>query len=99
MNYDFHIDELDRRGFTSFRCVGNSMTPIIYTNSTCTFKKQDDYDVGDIVFCKVKGRYIQAHIIKQKSEDGKYLISNNHGHINGWTSIIYGKVIDIKKGN
>lgn len=97
MNYEFHINKLETGETTSFRCIGNSMTPLIFTNSICTFQKQDEYEIGDIVFCKVKGRYIQAHLIKGK-QDGKYLIANNHGHINGWTSQIYGKVIDIEKG-
>ena len=57
---------------------------------------QEVYEVGDIVFCKVKGRYIDAHLITKKRVDGdglKYLISNNHGRDNGWTSAVFGKVI------
>lgn len=98
MDYEFHINKLNSGEDTSFRCIGNSMTPLIYTNSICTFKKQSEYEIGDIVFCKVKGRYIQAHLIKGKS-NGKYLIGNNHGLINGWTSQVYGKVIKIEKPN
>ena len=48
-----------------------------------------------IVFCKVRGRYIDAHKITKISQQGniiKYLISNNKGHDNGWTTIIYGRV-------
>lgn len=55
----------------------------------------DEYEVGDIVFCKVRGRYIDAHLITKKNHRG-YMISNNHGHDNGYASIIYGKVINIE---
>jgi hypothetical protein len=37
---------------------------------------QNAYEVGDIVFCKVGGRYIDAHKITKKADDGRYLISN-----------------------
>lgn len=96
MNYNLHIEKLETDGITSFQCIGNSMIPIILSHSICTFKKFENYEVGDIVFCKVKGRYIQAHIIKAKNEN-RYLIGNNRGGINGWTSTIYGKVIEVKK--
>lgn len=50
----------------------------------------------DIVFCKVKGRYIDANKITKINSDGKYMIANNHGFENGWTNTIYGKVIKAK---
>lgn len=49
MNYEFHINKLETGETTSFRCIGNSMTPLIFTNSICTFQKQDEYEIGDIV--------------------------------------------------
>ena len=39
--------------------------------------------LGDIVFCKVKGRYY-THLVRAKGDRG-VLIGNNHGKINGWT--------------
>jgi len=74
------------------------MTPI-FPSKGClmTYQKQDSYSVGDVVFCKVKGRYIDAHLITRVGEQG-YLISNNHGHDNGWTRTIYGKVIKAEYG-
>lgn len=42
----------------------------------------DEVEVGDIVFCKVKGRYY-THLVKAKGDRG-VLIGNNHGKINGW---------------
>lgn len=83
------------------KCFGNSMLPILSNPSTCYYIKQETYQVGDIVFCKVRGRYIDAHKITKIGSDGQYLISNNNGHDNGWTSIIYGRVIhsEDKNGN
>ncbi len=95
------IELLNETGFATKKCFGNSMTPIIKSGSTLTFEKCEEYDIGDIVFCKVKGRYYDAHIVTKKSDDGRFLISNNHGHDNGWTNLsnIYGKVVDIKPPN
>ncbi len=74
------------------KCFGSSMLPILTNPSTCEFKRMAQYEIGDIVFCKVKGRYIDAHKITKRDGD-RYLISNNHGHDNGWTRIVYGKVV------
>jgi len=60
--------------------------------SLLTFTRSADYNIGDIVFCKVRGRYIDAHKII-KIDGGKgFLIANNHGFENGWTKTIYGRV-------
>ena len=58
--------------------VGNSMTPIL--------KNGQPVHVipilpDDIVFCKVGGNYYLHKISAIKN--GKYQISNNHGHVNG----------------
>lgn len=75
------------------KCFGNSMLPILRSGSLLTFERKDHYEVGDIVFCKVKGRYIDAHkIVKTHPEKG-WLIANNHGYENGWTRTIYGKAV------
>ena len=85
--------ELDEAGTGKMKCFGNSMIPILYTGCELTFIKQEDYEIGDIVFSKVKGRWIDAHKIVQKDLKRGYLIANNHGHINGWTHQIFGKAI------
>lgn len=54
----------------------------------------DTVNVGDIVYCRVKGN-VYTHIIKAKDPVRGCLIGNNHGGINGWTKTIYGKVIEI----
>jgi hypothetical protein len=86
------MQELEATEGGSMKCVGNSMLPILPNPSICHYRKQDEYDVGDIVFCKVRGRFIDAHKITKK-QGGMYMIANNHGHENGWTRIVYGKVV------
>jgi len=39
---------------------------------------------GDIVYVKVRGRFY-THLVVAIGQDGRYLIGNNHGGINGWT--------------
>jgi hypothetical protein len=56
--------------------------------------KLEDVNVGDIVFCRVKGNYY-THLVKAKNEVKGCLIGNNKGGINGWTKQIFGKVIEV----
>ena len=74
---------------------GNSMTPIIASGQDHRLApvKLENVKVGDIVFCKVRGRYY-THLVKAIGEKG-CLIGNNKGRVNGWTKQIYGKVIEI----
>ena len=85
--------ELASAGTGKMKAFGNSMLPILKSGSLLTFAQASEYSIGDIVFCKVRGRYIDAHkIVKMDSAKG-FLIANNHGYENGWTRIIFGKVI------
>lgn len=87
-------NELETNETGKMKAFGNSMLPILKSGSLLTFKKEPEYKINDIVFCKVKGRYIDAHkIIKIDSNKG-FLIANNHGCENGWTQLIFGKVIE-----
>ncbi|SRR6266403_1770032 len=87
------LEDLDKHGVGKMKCFGNSMTPILKTGSLITFEKQDEYQVGDIVFCKVNGRFIDAHKITKIDAEGRFLIANNHGWENGWTKHIFAKAI------
>jgi hypothetical protein len=74
---------------------GNSMVPLIKSGqehklAPCTL---DDVEVGDIVYCKVKGRFY-THLVKALG-DKEALIGNNKGGTNSWTKKIFGKVIEI----
>jgi hypothetical protein len=82
-----------------FREGGNSMTPRIKSRQKCTYqpvRSPDDVKVGDAIFCKVGGSYY-THLITAIRGD-QYQIGNNHGHVNGWTTLanIYGKVIAVE---
>ena len=94
--YEKLKNELNTVGQGKMKCFGNSMLPLIKSGSLLTFKKQETYEVGDIVFCKVLGRIIDAHKIIKIDVNKGYLIANNHHHENGWTHTIYGKVIEIE---
>lgn len=77
--------------------VGNSMTPILKSKQ-CVLVSSFEEDIdsiksGDIVFCKVNGHFYLHKVYGIK--DCQYLIGNNHGHMNGWTTKVYGKVIKI----
>ncbi len=94
-NYKKAIEELDSYGKTKMTLFGKSMFPIIKSGSTIEFEKQEEYNVGDIVFCRVKNHYIGVHLIIKKNLQKGYLIANNQGWENGWTKKIYGKVVGI----
>lgn len=70
----------------SLRPTGNSMTPIIRSRQQITISPVDPAEVGkgDIVLAKVAGRHY-IHLVTAATGD-KVQISNNHGHVNGWTS-------------
>jgi hypothetical protein len=63
-------EELDTTGTGTMTTGGGSMTPIFpaKTSVKMVYTKQETYKVGDIVFCKVKGRWIDAHLITRVSE-------------------------------
>jgi hypothetical protein len=46
---------------------------------------------GSVVLCRVRGR-IYLHEIHALGPRGA-LISNHHGHINGWTTAIFGVLV------
>jgi phage repressor protein C with HTH and peptisase S24 domain len=93
-DYKRAIKELDEAGETSLKVSGNSMSPLIKTRSLLVLKKTNDYQVGDAVLCKVKGN-IYVHKVTRIDAEGRYLISNNKGHDNGWTKNVYGRVVKV----
>lgn len=82
----------------SFRPRGNSMVPKIKSGQLCTVAPVDvaELEVGDIVLCKV-GRAEYLHLIKGIRE-GRFLIGNNRGGINGWVAAeaIFGRLIKVE---
>jgi phage repressor protein C with HTH and peptisase S24 domain len=91
--YERLKNDLATSGTGTMKGFGNSMLPILKNGSLLTFVSSVEYEVGDIVFSKVKGRYIDAHKITKKDVAKGFMIANNHGFENGWTKIIFGKVV------
>lgn len=75
---------------------GNSMIPLIKSGQEHKLApvKWEDCNKGDIVYCKVKGRFY-THLVKAKDDVKGLLIGNNKGNINGWTKQVYGRVIEV----
>jgi hypothetical protein len=78
---------------------GNSMTPILKSRQPVRLQPAtwETVDVGDIVYCKVHGN-LYTHLVKAKDANRGCQIGNNHGHLNGWTKAVFGKVIEILPG-
>ena len=74
------------------------MTPIIGHRQPVRIAPTtwDTVEKGDIVFCKVRGRYY-THLVKATNLKRGCLIGNNQGHVNGWTKAVFGKVVEILK--
>jgi len=75
---------------------GNSMKPLIKSRQPVRLEPTtwQDTEVGDMVYCKVKGN-LYTHLVKAKDDKKGCQIGNNHGRINGWTKNIYGKVTKV----
>lgn len=106
MSIQIRIEKLLAGETVCYSEPGNSMKGIIEHRQPITCASIKDYskiEVGDAVFCKVKG-YYYTHLVKaireNKSDDGsvfEFLIGNNRGGINGWTNQnkVFGKVIKV----
>lgn len=98
------IDKLKQGETVSFRPVGNSMTPRIKSKQLVTISpvsSPQEIEKGDVLYCKVRGN-IYVHLctaIRKNGDDFEFQISNNHGHVNGWTGFqhIYGKLTKVEE--
>ena len=77
------------------RLSGNSMSPRIKSRDLVTIQpcKLEDLKENDVAFVKVRGNYY-LHLVKQVGDDGRLLICNNHGRVNGWTRQVFGKLVE-----
>lgn len=93
-----YIDKLKKGETVQFRPRGQSMTGKISSGQLCTVEPlgKNPIEVGEIVLCKVNGNQY-LHIVTAIRGD-QCQISNNHGHINGWTqkSNVFGRCIKIE---
>lgn len=72
----------------TFRPSGSSMVPLIRSRQQVVVVPVDPakLEVGDIVLTRVAGT-VYLHLVSSVNLAGKRVqISNNRGHINGWTS-------------
>ncbi len=90
-----YIAKLIEGEIVVFRPRGNSMTPIIKSKQeveVAPFAEDEHPFKGQVVLCKVGGKQFLHKVTAIKGD--QYQISNNHGHVNGWTKRenIYGYV-------
>lgn len=73
------------------------MTPRIKSRQLVTIEPcaLEDLRAGDVAYCKVKGNFY-LHLVKQIGDDGRVLIGNNHGHLNGWTRQVFGRLTAVE---
>lgn len=95
---DFAVTELQSGRGVTITPKGNSMTPRIESGAEVTLEPivdPDSLEKGDAVLVSI-GRTVYLHLISAIEKD-RVQISNNHGHVNGWTSKskVYGKVVQI----
>lgn len=75
--------KLGRR--VKLKAYGSSMTPLVKHGEIVTIKPLVVAPQrGDIVLARVNGRWY-LHLVSAL-RNGQVQISNNHGHVNGWTS-------------
>lgn len=86
---------LDSGQHVEFRPRGHSMTPLIRSGQLVHLEPANTITDGDIVLARVHG-CLYLHLVTAIA-DNRIQISNNHGHINGWTSPdrVYGRVTTI----
>lgn len=96
MNRNYKLERLQNGETFTTNETGNSMVPLIYSKQDHILEPStwEDVEVGDIVYCKVRGNFY-THLVKAKNEKKGCQIGNNKGGINGWTKNVYGKVIEV----
>lgn len=90
-----YIAELMTGKQVQFRPRGNSMAPLVNDGDLVTVAPSDAIKVGDIVLCKVNGS-VFLHLVSA-IQGGRFQISNNRGHVNGWTKTIFGVVTKVER--
>lgn len=93
---DSAIKDLQAGNSAIIKPKGNSMKGKVKSGATVTVEPAEEYEKGDIVLVKVKGK-VYLHLVKAVKDD-RYLIGNNRGGINGWVnkSAIYGIATEIE---
>jgi hypothetical protein len=89
---NFILKTLLEKGEVIWRPKGNSMTPRIHSGEQVKVINclPEVFRVGDVAYAKVRGNYYLHLLTAIDSRAGtgylaRFQISNNHGHVNGWT--------------
>lgn len=93
-----HIKRLRAGETVSFRPVGRSMEPLIYSGQLCTVEPigVTPPKAKDVVLCTINGSdYL--HLVRGTRE-GRCLIGNNRGCINGWAPLdqVFGRLVKVE---
>lgn len=96
-----YVDLLLGGQTVQFRPRGRSMSGRIEDGDLVTVVPNKAARVGDAVLCEVRGKQ-WLHLVKQIDETDplrpRFLIGNNRGVINGWTTLgcVYGVVTKVE---
>jgi hypothetical protein len=99
MSWAHHaIESLQRGERAQVRPRGNSMKGQVNDGALVTLEPcaADALQSGDVVLVRVRGA-VYLHLVKAVNQ-GRFLIGNNRGHVNGWVGphAIYGKAVAIE---
>jgi hypothetical protein len=103
---NFVLKTLLEKGEVIWKPKGNSMTPKIDSGDQVRIKRCTPraFRVGDIVYAKVRGNHYLHLLSALDNSQGsgylaRYQISNNHGHVNGWTDAknMFGICVQVKE--
>lgn len=95
-----YIERLKSGQRVQFRPRGHSMTGKVDDGQLVTVEpvsmasRFTQLAVGDVVLCRVNGKEY-LHLIKAV-KGVRYQIGNNKGHVNGWTTQVFGKVVQVE---
>jgi hypothetical protein len=91
-----HIERLQAGETVVFRPHGRSMRGRIESGQRCTVAPVDPATlaVGDVVLCRVNGNEL-LHLV-QAIDGQRFLIGNNRGGTNGWTTAVYGRCVKVE---
>jgi len=103
---NFVLKMLEEKGEAVWKPKGHSMTPKIDSGDQVKVRNCSPlvYRVGDIVYAKVRGNYYLHLLTAIDTSAGhgylsRFQISNNYGHVNGWTDAknMFGICVQIKE--
>jgi hypothetical protein len=80
------LAELAAGRAATLRPRGHSMAPKVRDRAYVELEPvvaETELNVGDVVLCRVRGRYF-LHLITALDSQGRVQIGNARGHINGW---------------